>query len=148
MFRRHRNLFSGLELVFFDTTSIYSEGEGGRTLGQFGHSKDNRSDRKHMVVGAILDDNGRPICFEMWPGNTADVKSLLPVMEKLRNRFCIERFCIVADRGMSSADTIAALEQPDCRILYILGGKDPAGQGGVRRGSLPGRPLTGSASHA
>jgi transposase len=123
MFRRHRNLFSSLELVFFDTTSIYFEGEGGETLGQFGHSKDHRSDRKQMVVGAILDDTGRPICCEMWPGNTADVKSLLPVVEKLRSRFGIRRFCIVADRGMISADTIAALEQPDCRIPYILGAR-------------------------
>lgn len=123
MFRRHRNLFSGLELVFFDTTSIYFEGEGGETLGQFGHSKDHRSDRKQMVVGAILDDTGRPICCEMWPGNTADVKSLLPVVEKLRSRFGIERFCIVADRGMISAETITALEQPDCRIPYILGAR-------------------------
>lgn len=123
MFRRHRNLFSGLELVFFDTTSIYFEGDGGETLGQFGHSKDHRSDRKQMVVGTILDDKGRPICCEMWPGNTADVKSLLPVVEKLRSRFGIERFCIVADRGMISADTIAALEAPDCRIPYILGAR-------------------------
>jgi len=123
MFRRHRNLFTGLELVFFDTTSIYFEGEGGETLGQFGHSKDHRSDRKQMVVGAILDDTGRPICCEMWPGNTADVKSLLPVAEKLRSRFGVERFCIVADRGMISADTIEALEQPDCRIPYILGAR-------------------------
>ena len=123
MFRRHRNLFTGLELVFFDTTSIYFEGEGGETLGQFGHSKDHRSDRKQMVVGAILDDTGRPICCEMWPGNTADVKSLLPVVEKLRSRFGIERFCIVADRGMISADTIATLEQPDCGIPYILGAR-------------------------
>ena len=123
MFRRHRNLFTGLELVFFDTTSIYFEGEGGETLGQFGHSKDHRSERKQMVVGAILNDTGRPICCEMWPGNTADVKSLLPVVEKLRSRFGIERFCIVADRGMISADTIATLEQPDCGIPYILGAR-------------------------
>jgi len=123
MFRRHRNLFSGLELVFFDTTSIYFEGEGGETIGQFGFSKDHRSDRKQMVVGAILDDNGRPICCEMWPGNTADVKSLLPVVTKLRSRFGIEHFCIVADRGMISADTITALEQPDCGIPYILGAR-------------------------
>lgn len=123
MFARHRNLFTGLELVFFDTTSIYFEGEGGETIGQFGNSKDHRSDRKQMVVGAILDDNGRPLCCEMWPGNTADVKSLLPVVERLKGRFGIERFCIVADRGMISADTIAALEAPDCNISYILGAR-------------------------
>jgi transposase len=121
LFERHRNLFTGLELVFFDTTSIYFEGEGGETIGQFGHSKDHRSDRKQMVVGAILDDGGRPICCEMWPGNTADVKSLLPVVERLRSRFGIERFCIVADRGMISAETIATLESSDCNIPYILG---------------------------
>jgi len=123
LFGRHRNLFTGLELVFFDTTSIYFEGEGGETLGQFGHSKDHRSDRKQLVVGAILDDTGRPICCEMWPGNTADVKSLLPVVARLRSRFGIERFCIVADRGMISAETIAALEKPDCNISYILGAR-------------------------
>lgn len=121
LFHRHRNLFTGLDLVFFDTTSIYFEGEGGETLGQFGHSKDHRPDRKQMVVGAILDDEGRPICCEMWPGNTADVKSLLPVVERLRSRFNIQRFCIVADRGMISAETMAALEAPDCNIPYILG---------------------------
>lgn len=123
LFGQHRDLFTGLDLVFFDTTSIYFEGEGGETLGQFGHSKDHRPDRKQMVVGAILDDSGRPICCEMWPGNTADVKSLLPVVERLRHRFGIKRFCIVADRGMISADTIATLENPDCAIPYILGAR-------------------------
>jgi transposase len=123
MFERHRNLFTGIELVFLDTTSIYFEGEGGETIGQFGKSKDHRSDRKQMVVAAILDDSGRPICCEMWPGNTADVKSLLPVVERLKRRFGIERFCIVADRGMISADTITALEAPDCDIPYILGAR-------------------------
>lgn len=123
MFGRHRHLFTELDLVFFDTTSIYFEGEGGETLGQFGHSKDHRPDRKQMVVGAILDDNGRPICCEMWPGNTADVKSLLPVVERLRSRFHIRHCCIVADRGMISRETIEALEKPDCGISYILGAR-------------------------
>jgi len=123
LFERQRDLFSGLELVFFDTTSIYFEGEGGETIGQFGHSKDSRPDRKQMVVGAILDDRGRPICCEMWPGNTADVKSLLPIVARLQRRFGIDRFCIVADRGMISAETISALEKPECGIPYILGAR-------------------------
>ncbi len=55
LYRRHQDLFSGVELVFFDTTSIYFEWEGGETLGQHGHSKDHRPDLKQMVVGMILD---------------------------------------------------------------------------------------------
>lgn len=123
MFSLHRDLFTGLDLVFFDTTSIYFEGEGGESIGEFGHSKDHRPDRKQMVVGAILDDDGRPICCEIWPGNTADVKSMLPVVARLRSRFGIGKFCIVADRGMISAETIETLESPDCDIPYILGAR-------------------------
>ena len=76
LFFRTRDLFSSLDLVFFDTTSIYFEGEGGQTLGKRGHNKDHRPDLKQMVVGAVIDGDGRPICCELWPGNTADVTTL------------------------------------------------------------------------
>ena len=118
IFFAQRDLFSELELVFFDTTSIYFEGQGG-DIGQRGFSKDHRPDLKQMVVGAVIDDKGRPICCEIWPGNTADVKTLIPVAERLRQRFGIRQFCIVADRGMISNETIAELEEQ--KIPYILG---------------------------
>ena len=55
LFAKRRDLFSGLEIVFFDTTSLYFEGAGGDTLGRHGHSKDHRPDLHQMVVGAVLD---------------------------------------------------------------------------------------------
>ena len=55
----------------------------------------------------------------MWPGNTADVTTLIPVIDRLRRRFDIARVCVVADRGMISAETVAELEAR--RLLYILG---------------------------
>jgi len=119
VFYDQRNLFSELELVFFDTTSIYFEGRGGESIGQKGFSKDHRPDLNQMVVGAIIDDKGRPICCEIWPGNTTDVKTLIPVIDRVRKRFGIQRFCMVADRGMISAETIKELE--DRNIAYILG---------------------------
>lgn len=121
LFFRSRDLFSSLDLVFFDTTSIYFEGEGGETLGKRGHTKDHRPDLKQMVVGAVIDNEGRPICCEMWPGNTADVTSLIPVVDRLRSRFSIGRVCIVADRGMISADTLEELEKR--QWPYILGAR-------------------------
>jgi transposase len=119
LFDRRRDLFSSLGLVFFDTTSIYFEGEGGQELGERGFSKDKRPDLKQMIVGAVIDDQGAPICCEMWPGNTADVTTLLPVVEKLKKRFGIENVCIVADRGMIKAATLEALEK--LGLFYILG---------------------------
>ena len=123
MFTERRDLFSGLDLVFFDTTSIYFEGEGGQTLGQRGHSKDHRPDLNQMVVGAVLDDEGKPVCCELWPGNTTDVTTLIPVIDRIRSRFDVGRICIVADRGMISAKTIRALEDPQRNIPYIFGAR-------------------------
>jgi transposase len=118
IFFDQRHLFSSLDLVFFDTTSIYFEGQGG-TIGKRGFSKDHRPDLNQMVVGAIIDDKGKPVCCEMWPGNTTDVKTLIPVTDRIRKRFGINSFCVVADRGMISADTIEELEGR--HIPYILG---------------------------
>ncbi len=123
MFFERRDLFSGIDLVFLDTTSIYFEGAGGQTIGKRGNSKDHRPDLHQMVVAVIIDDDGKPICCEMWPGNTADVKTLIPIVDRLRKRFRIDRFCVVADRGMISADTMEKLEDPDRDIPYILGAR-------------------------
>ncbi len=119
LFAARRDLFTGLDIVFFDTTSIYFEGQGGQSLGEYGFSKDHRPDLKQMVVGVVLDNQGKPICSEMWPGNTTDVKSLVPVVERLQQHFHVGQVCIVADRGMISEATLAQLEGRGWK--YILG---------------------------
>jgi len=121
LFARRRDLFSGLDLVFFDTTSLYFEGEGGETLGQQGHSKDHRPDLHPMIVGVVLDGAGRPLSCELWPGNTADVTTLVPVVTRLGRRFGIYQACIVADRGMICNETVALLEETE--QPYILGAR-------------------------
>src|SRR5271157_289015 len=119
LFAHRRDLLTRLDLVFMDTTSLYFEGAGGQTLGQHGYSKDHRPDLRQMILAVLLDGDGRPVCTEMWPGNTADTGSLIPVVDRLRKRFSIGRVCVVADRGMISAETIAELEARG--LLYILG---------------------------
>jgi hypothetical protein len=122
LFAHRRDLFSQLDLVFMDTTSLYFEGAGGQTLGRHGHSKDHRPDLPQMILAVLIDGDGRPVCSEMWPGNVADVSTLIPVIDRLRRRFAIGRICVVADRGMISAETVAALEAR--RLLYLLGTRE------------------------
>ena len=122
LFARRQDLFTDLSLVFLDTTSLSFYGAGGETLGKRGHSKDFRPDLAQMILALVVDAEGRPICTEMVPGNTADVTVLLPVVERLRTRFGVTRACVVADRGMISADTIAALEK--LGMEYILGARE------------------------
>ncbi len=122
LFDRRRDLFTDLSLVFMDATTLSFYGEGGETLGALGHSKDYRPDLKQMVVAVVIDGQGRPICSEMVPGNTADATVLLPIIDRLRTRFGVGRVCVVADRGMISAATIAELEAR--KLEYILGARE------------------------
>ena len=122
LFERRRDLFSDLSLVFMDTTSLSFYGAGGESLGTYGHSKDHRADLMQMILAVVIDGEGRPICTEMLPGNTADAIVLLPVVDRLRERFHIGRVCVVADRGMISAATITALEER--KLEYILGARE------------------------
>ena len=122
LFARRRDLFSELSVVFMDTTSLSFAGTGGEILGERGYSKDHRPDLMQMIVGVVVDAAGRPVCSETWPGSTADVSVLVPVIDRLRSRFGIGRVCVVADRGMICAETIAALEERG--LEYVLGARE------------------------
>ena len=121
LFAQRRDLFSALDLVFFDTTSLFFTGNGGDTLGQYAKSKDHRSDCKQMVLGMVIDGDGIPVCSEMWPGNTTDVTTLDQVAQRLQSRFAVRRVCLVADAGMISKKMIAAVEARGW--FYILGAR-------------------------
>ena len=121
LFARRRDLFSGLDLVFFDTTSLYFTGLGGETLGRHGKSKDGRGDCRQMVLGMVIDADGVPVASHMWPGNTADVTTLDLVAERLQARFGVRRVCLVADAGMISKRQVKAVE--DRGWTYILGAR-------------------------
>lgn len=124
LYRHRQPLLGELSVAFFDTTSLYFEGRGGATLGQRGFSKDYRPQLHQVVLGIVLDGDDRPIASFLWPGNTADITTLLPVVERLRTRFGIGRACVVADRGMIGAATLAGLQAAG--IDYILGVRERA----------------------
>lgn len=121
LFQRGRDLLTEIDVAFFDTTTLFFEGEGGDSIGARGHNKDGHPELKQMVVGVVMDSMGNPLCCEMWPGNTADSTTLVPIVDRLRNKFQVRSFCIVADRGMISAPTIEALEER--KLEYILGAR-------------------------
>jgi len=119
LFFRKRDLFTKLDLVFFDTTSIYFEGEGPEGLAEYGHSKDNRPGSKQMIVGVVMTREGEPLCCEFWPGNMSDIQSLKVVVKRIKSRFSIERVILVCDRGMVSRENVNLLEKEE--FGYILG---------------------------
>jgi hypothetical protein len=120
LFLKGRTLLDdSIDLVFFDTTSIYFEGEGPEGFARYGHSKDHRPDRKQIIVGVVMTKEGDPICCEYWPGNMSDVKALLRIVEVLKGRFRIRTIILVCDKGMVSESNLEELKNEG--IDFIVG---------------------------
>lgn len=121
LFFRHTDLFSSqLDLVFFDTTTTYVEGEAGAfDLLNYGHSKDHRPDRLQVMIGILMSRDGIPIAHHIFPGNTPDTDAFLEAVRDLKNRFNIKRVIVVGDRGMMGKRTLEMLEE--LKLQYILG---------------------------
>ena len=105
------------EVLFFDATTLYFEVNNSDELRKNGWSKDGKSQHVQVVLALVQTVEGLPIGYELFPGNTADVSTLLPVVRKLQERFDISRTTLVADSGMLSKSNVAALRELNCDYL-------------------------------
>ena len=106
------------DLVFYDLTSSYFEGEGPE-LAEYGKSRDHRSDRKQLVLALSVID-GIPIAHEVFDGNTADKATLKHAVKKLKERFDIKRIIFVADRGLFSGKNIDFLDDEGYECILAM----------------------------
>ena len=106
-----RHLKSG-GLVLFDLTSSWFEGVT-CPLAKRGHSRDGRKGTLQVNYGIMTDDRGCPVSVSVFEGNTADPKTLLPQVEKVKNEFGIDRLAMVGDRGMITNVQIEAMRKLD-----------------------------------
>ncbi len=120
LFWQGRELFDyGLDLVFFDTTSIYFEGEGASGFCERGFSRDHRPEKRQLLIGVLMSRRGYPISCEFWPGATTDKKTLARAIRTLGERFKLGRVILVCDRGMVSVENLVELEEAG--LEYIVG---------------------------
>ena len=117
-----RDLFNQvIDVVFYDTTTLYFEST--RTdLGEsrkYGYSKEHRSDCVQVVLGLLIDKDGIPVGYELFPGSTYDGKSVPAILKKLKTKYQVGRIVFVADRGMLSQDNIREIEK--AQMEFVLG---------------------------
>lgn len=121
LFFNVRNIFNlKLDLVFWDTTTTYFEGQGPE-MAQEGYSKDHRPDKRQVVIGVLMTKDGFPVAHQVFPGNTADIETFRLCLKDLQKRFHIDRVVVVADRGMVSRKLIQEIEEAG--LSYIIGVK-------------------------
>lgn len=128
-----RHLEDG-SLVLYDVTSSYFEGRS-CPLAAFGHSRDGKKGKLQVVFGLLCNRDGCPVAVEVFEGNTGDPKTLKPQIDKVRDRFGLQRVVFVGDRGLLTSariredlhdldgvDWISALRTTDIRKLEALPG--------------------------
>ena len=106
-----RDLFSlQPELVFYDITSTYFEGQGPAELGQFGYSRDGKPRKRQVLIGVVMME-GWPIAHHVFAGNRLDQTTVGEVVEDLHQRFGLQRVVFVGDRGMVTVNNLEQLRQ-------------------------------------
>ena len=92
-------------LVLYDLTSSYFEGTT-CPLAKRGHNRDGKRDKLQVNYGLVTDGRGRPVAVSVFAGNVADPTTLLPQVQRLRERLGIHDVVLVGDRGMISQKAI------------------------------------------
>ena len=115
------NLGFDFTLVFYDVTTLYFEADEGDEFRLSGFSKDNKIREPQILVGLLVEKIGFPIFFDLFPGNTFEGHTIIPVILKIKKKYRIKRFTVVADAGMLSQDNLTELEKN--KIDYVVGSR-------------------------
>jgi len=113
-------------VLFYDVTTLYFETFEDGDLRKTGFSKDSKSQQPQILVGLIVSKEGFPVAFDIFPGNTFEGHTIIPVVKAFIEKRQVKNFIIVADAAMISTDNIEALRAEG--IHYIVG---------ARLGNLP-----------
>lgn len=121
-----RDLFNQeLDVVFYDLTTLYFESTNDNPsdgeLRRFGYSKEHRSDLTQVMLGLLVDREGVPVGYQLFPGNTYEAHSLPVIIEKLKTKYHIKRVILVADRGIINGNTVDVLRKAE--MEFILGAR-------------------------
>ncbi|WPB54705.1 IS1634 family transposase [Mycoplasmopsis verecunda] len=113
-----QNTSRNIELIFYDSSTAYFESFRRTGLRYPGYSKDGKFKEDQVVIGLATDENGIPIHYKLFKGNTTDSKTFIPFVIEMSKIYNIKNVTIVADKGMSVTANLRFLEQKG--IDYVI----------------------------
>lgn len=124
LFNRLCDLFTlKVNIVFYDLTSTYFEGEGPE-IAQYGHSKDGKPGCHQILLALIITEEGFPIGCEIYPGNYPETYTMSNVLENLSKRFQIARCIFVCDRGLVSKRNLKDIKEHNYQYIVAVKSRD------------------------
>ena len=122
LFHKNRSLFNiGVDVVLYDVTTLYFDSSRVDSLRDFGFSKDCKINNVQILLGLLTDLDGRPVGFDIFPGNTFEGHTLEDAIKKINDRFNINRLIIICDQAMLSKDNLKLLQEAGYQ--YIVGSR-------------------------
>lgn len=100
-----------LNVVLYDVTTYYFESVKKDEIKGFGFSKDNKVNQVQVVMGLLIDNNGTPVGYELYPGNTSEFSTLYPVIKDLKEKYKLKKVIVAADRGLNSGKNLLLLKE-------------------------------------
>ena len=100
-----------LNVVLYDVTTYYFESVKKDEIKGFGFSKDNKVNQVQVVMGLLIDNNGIPVSYELYPGNTSEFSTLYPVIKDLKEKYKLKKVIVAADRGLNSGKNLLLLKE-------------------------------------
>jgi transposase len=112
-----------IDVIFYDATTLYFESFSQDELKQNGYSKDKKFGQPQVLLALMVTDDGLPVDYEVFAGSTYEGHTLADALEKVKDKYEIERVVFVADSAMLSDANMARLEKLDEKISFIVGAR-------------------------
>lgn len=116
-----KKTLGSITVVFYDMTTLYFESENEDDLRKIGFSKDGKFQCPQIMLGLLVGQNGFPIGYDLFEGNTFEGKTLVPTLQALQKRYGFDKPTVVADAGLLSKENIKSLQEEGYR--FILGAR-------------------------
>lgn len=110
-----------VDVLLFDVTTLYFDSADQDELRNFGFSKDCKFNQTQVVLALMTTTDGTPVGYELFPGNTSEGKTLIHVIESMKERFDLEHVILVADRAMFNRDNLLQMES--LKVKYVVAAK-------------------------
>lgn len=120
-FEHTKKILKNITIVFYDMTTLYFETEDEDDLRKIGFSKDGKFQNPQIMLGLLVGENGYPIGYDIFEGNTFEGRTLLPVIESIRDKYGFDQPIVVADAGLLSRDNLKNLA--DKKYKFIIGAR-------------------------
>ena len=116
-----KKILGALTLVFYDMTTLYFEAEDEDDLRRIGYSKDGKFQHPQIMLGLLVAEDGYPVSYDIFEGNTSEGKTLLPILEKARRKFGLSNPTVIADSALLSKENTALLSSKGYK--FIIGAR-------------------------